>query len=287
MTPQASSPRKRGSRWAPAFAGATLILLAACSMTRLAYEHADTYLRVQANKYFDFEGDAELEMRRRAAAFLGWHRANALPEYAKFAEEASRRMLRGVKRADLEWAYDSFRAHIRGALGAAASEMAPLLDRLSAEQLAHLEQRLAEENRKFAREQLHGTVEERSERRFKRNLKRLEEWFGPLSDEQVERVRRYARTPFSGDLHDRDRKRRQAQFVEILRARKAGQRLVQWAQDWEGGRDPAFAKAARTTRDAYFELLLELERTLSPEQRRKAAHRMSEYADTFASLAQP
>jgi hypothetical protein len=24
-------------------------------------------------------------------------------------------MLRGVKRADLQWAYDSFRAHVRGA----------------------------------------------------------------------------------------------------------------------------------------------------------------------------
>jgi hypothetical protein len=163
--------------------------------------------------------------------------------------------------------------------------MAPLLDRLTPEQIAHLEQRLAEENRKFAREQLHGTVEERSQRRFKRNLQRLEEWFGPLTDEQAERVRRYAHLPLAGELHDRDRKRRQAEFVGILRAREAQKKLAAWAQDWEGGREPAYARAARAIREAYFELLLDLDRTLSPEQRRHAAARLSEYSATFASLA--
>jgi hypothetical protein len=266
-------------------ASLAVLLLAGCSMTRLAYENADTLLKWQANKYFDFEGEAEVELERRIGAFLAWHRANALPEYAKFAEEASRRMLRGIKREDLEWGYDSFRAHVRGSLGAAATEMAQLLDGLSPAQIAHLEQRLAEENRKFAKEQLQGTVEERSQRRFKRNLKRLEDWYGSLSDEQAERVRRYARTPLSGELHDKDRKRRQAEFVAMLRAREAKKRLAAWAQDWEAGRDPAFARASRANREAYYELLLDLDRTLSAEQRRHAAQRMSDYAATFASLS--
>jgi hypothetical protein len=262
------------------------LLLGGCSVTRLAYENADTYLRWQANRFFDFEGEAAAELDRRIAGFLAWHRAHALPEYAKFADEAGRRMLRGIKRADLEWAYDSFRAQVRGALGTAGREIAPLLDRLSSEQIAHLESRLAEENRKFAREQLQGNVEERSERRFKRNLKRLEEWFGPLDDAQAERVRRYARTALSGEMHDQDRKRRQREFVGMLRAREANKKLATWAADWEAGREPAYAKSSLAVREAYFELLLDLDRTLTPEQRRHAAGRMSEFAATFASLAQ-
>jgi len=262
-----------------------VVLLAGCSMTRLAYENADTFLRWQANNYFDFEGEAAAELDRRIAAFLAWHRPNALPEYAKFADEAGRRVLRGIKREDLEWGYDSFRVQVRGALGAAAGEMAPLLDTLSAAQIAHLERRLAEDNRRFAREQLQGTVEERSQRRFKRNLTRLEEWYGPLSDAQAGLVRRYARTPLSGELHDLDRKRRQREFVGLLRAKEARKKLAAWAQDWEAGRDPAFARASRANREAYYELLLELDSTLTPEQRRNVAGRMSEYAATFASLA--
>jgi len=266
-------------------ASLALLLMTGCSMTRLAYENADTLLRWQANNHFDFEGEASAELDRRIAAFLAWHRQHALPEYAKFAEEAGRRVARGIKRGDLEWGYDSFRAHVRGALGAAATEMAPLLDSLSAGQISHLEQRLAEDNRKFAREQLQGTVEERSERRFRRNLKRIEDWYGPLGDEQAALVRRYARTPLSGELHDLDRKRRQREFVGMLRAREARKRLAAWAQDWEAGRDPAFARAARANREAYYELLLELDRTLSAEQRRTLVGRMSEHAATFTSLA--
>jgi len=263
-----------------------LFLLEACSVTKFAYEHADTWLRWQANKYFDFEGEAATELDRRIAAFIGWNRAHALPEYAKLAGEASRRMLRGIKREDLEWGYDAFRAHVRGALGAAAAEIAPLLDRLTPEQIAHLEARLAEENRKFARENLQGTVEDRSERRVERNVKRLEHWFGALSDEQLEQVRRYdARAPRSAGLRERDRKRRQAELLAMLRAREARQKLAGWAENWEGGREPAYARAALETREAYFDLLLALDRTLAPAQRLKAAERLREYSATFASLA--
>ena len=263
-----------------------MLLLSACSATKFAYEHADTWLRWQANKFFDFEGEPAVELDRRIAAFIAWSRAHALPEYAKLTDDASRRILRGVKRSDLEWGYDSFRAQVRGALGAAAAEMAPLLDRLTPGQIAHLEERLAEDNRKFARENLQGTVEERSERRVKRNVKRLEHWFGSLSNDQLEQVRRYdARAPRSADLRDRERKRRQAEFVSILRAREAKKRLPGWAEDWEGGREPAYARAALETRDAWFDLLLALDRTLTTEQRQKAAARMSEYSATFASLA--
>ena len=45
---------------------------------------------------------------------------------------------------------------MREGLRAAATESAPLLDRLTNEQLAHLERRLAEENRKFAKDNLAG-----------------------------------------------------------------------------------------------------------------------------------
>lgn len=255
-------------------------------MMRFAYDNADLLLRWQADRYLDFRGEQSEELDRRIAALLARHRATALPQYARFADEAATRMLRGIKREDLEWAYDSLLAHVREALGAAGAEIADLLDRLSREQIAHLEQRLAEENRKFAREQLQGTVEERRQRRLRRNLERLEEWFGPLTEQQAERVRRYGeRAPLGAELRDRDRRRRQAELVAMLRARAAGERLAAWASAWDGGREPAYARSARETREAYFDLLLDLDRMLTAEQRAAAAARMREYAVSFNALA--
>jgi hypothetical protein len=261
-------------------------LLQGCSVTHVAYDNADVLLRWQANSYFDFHGEQSEEFDRRLAAFLAWHRAKALPQYAGLAEEAAARILRGINRADLEWSYDAVQVQIRQTLAAAAAESAGLLDGLDAEQVAHFEQRLADENRKFVKEQVQGTVEERQQRRVKRNVERLEDWFGPLSDAQVERVRRYsARAPLSAELRDRDRRRRQSELLAMLRAREAKQRLVPWAEAWDGGRDPAYAAASRATAAEYFDLLLDLDRTLSAEQRAHVTRRLKRYASLFETLA--
>jgi hypothetical protein len=59
---------------------------------------------------------------------------------------------------------------------------------------------------------------------------------------------------------------------------------VQWAQDWEGGREPAYVEASRATRAEYVDLLLDLDRTLAAEQREHLAKRLKRFAGLFESL---
>jgi hypothetical protein len=263
-----------------------LALLAGCSATRFAYENADLFLRWQTGRYLDVHDAQSEELDVRIAAFLAWHRAKALPQYAQFAREAEQRFGRGLSRADLVWGYDSFQSNIRAAMRAAAEESAPLLDRLGPEQIEHLRQRFAEDNRKFAREQLEGDEGERRKRRTRRNLERLEDWLGGLSDAQVERVRRYSeQAPLVGAMRDRERRRLQAEFLDMLRAREAAQRLPEWAQRWDRGREPVFVAAHRANLDELFAMLLDLERTLTPAQRESARARFRNYAADFERLA--
>ena len=270
--------------WLAALAAAAA--LAGCSATRLAYENADLYLRWQAKSYLDVHDAQAEQLEGGIAAFLAWHRAQALPQYVRFAEEAGARLGRGLQRADLDWGYDSFIVQVRYSVRAAAARIAPLLDALDAEQIAHLEQRLAEENRKFAKEHLQGTPEERRERRLRRNLERMEEWFGTLSESQAARIKRYSeRAPLAEELRDRDRRRLQTEFLAMVRARAAGRHLADWAAHWERQRDPAYGAALRFNRDEYIAMLLDLDRTLSAEQRRKAIARLRGYAEDFTLLA--
>ena len=262
------------------------LLLQGCSVTRVAYNNADVVLRWQAGYYFDVEGEQSDQLDRGLAAVLAWHRAGALPQYARLANEMAARLQRGIKRQDLEWSYDALREQIRQTLVAAAGESAGLLDRLSPEQIEHFENRLAEENRKFAKEEVQGTVEKLHKRRMKRNLERLEEWFGSLDDAQEERVRQYgARAPLTGALRERDRKRRQAEFLAMLRARDAKRRLAPLLESWDSDREPAYAQAMNVTRDEYMKLLLDLDRTLSAEQRAHAVARLRRFGELFDSLA--
>jgi hypothetical protein len=253
---------------------------------RLVYDNAGIYISWRANHYFDFDYAMSEEMDERIATFMAWHRAQALPKYAQLADEARRRFERGLQPADLVWGYDSGVAQAREALREAAETIAPLLDRLSAQQIAHFEQRLGEDNRRFARENLRGSERDRRRRRTERNVERLEDWVGRLSRAQVERVAQYSeRAPFMDELRDRDHKRLQAELVAMLRAKQATKRLPEFLADFDRGREPAYVAALEATRREYFAMVLDIDRSLSREQRAHAAHELARYADEFRALA--
>ncbi len=264
-----------------------LLALAACSATQMVYDNGATLLRWRATSYLDVHGAQAQELDRRIERFLAWHRTTALPQYAALAEACARRIERGLTRADLEWGYHALRAQLGEGLRAAAREVAPMLDTLTPAQIAHLGQRIEEDNEKFAQEQLDGDEVTRRKRRMERNVTRLEEWMGTLSTQQRAAVQRYSETaPLIGALRAQDRRRRQAELLDILRTRTAQRRLADWAAGWDQGRTPAYARAARASLVAYFDLLLALERTLSGEQRAATVARFRRFAQDFQQLAQ-
>ena len=263
-----------------------VLLLSGCSTVRLVYDNAETYLRWRAALYLDFEGAMADELDERIAAFMAWHRAQALPKYAQIADEATRRFERRLQPADLVWGYDSIIAQARESLRQAAVQGAPLLDQLTPQQITHLERRLAEDNRRFQRENLRGSERERRRRRIERNVEWLEDWVGRLSQAQLERVKQYSeRAPLLDDLRDRDHKRIQAEFLAIVRAKEAKKRLPDWAANYDRGREPAYVAAVEASRKEYFAMALELDRSLSAQQRARAAGELRRYADDFRTLA--
>jgi len=262
------------------------VLASGCSTVRFAYENADAYLRWKAGGYVDLAGDDAEELDDRIDEFHAWHRRHELPKYARLAREASRRFADGLSRADLVWGYDSVTAQARESLRKAAELAAPLLDRLSAEQVAQIERRLAEENRRFTRDNLRGSERERRRKRDKYVADRLEDWVGKLTQAQVERVREYSeRTPLLAELRDRDRRRLQAEVMAIVRAKQAKARLASRIAEWERGREPAYVAALAAWREQYFALLTDIDRTLTPEQRARTQRQLRRYAEDFEALS--
>jgi len=263
------------------------VLLTGCSTVRFVYDNAETYLRWRVALYLDPEGTMADELDERIAAFMAWHRAQALPKYAQILDDGRRRMERRLQPADLVWGYDAVIAQAREGLRAAAEKGAPLLDRLGPRELANLERRIAEDNRRFARENLRGSERERRKRRTERNVERLEDWVGKLSQAQQQRVAQYSeRAPLLDELRDRDHKRLQAELLAILRAKEAKKRLPDFAANYDRGRDAAYVAALEVARKEYFAMALDIDKSLSPEQRARAVSELRRYADEFRSLAQ-
>jgi len=260
--------------------------LAGCSGVRMVYDNLDTFIRWRMLQFLDVHGEQADELDERIARFLRWHRTQALPKYARDADAASRRMADGLSSEDLVWGYDVALAHVRESLREAVDQVAPLLDRLTPEQLRYMEARIVEENRKFARENLRGSERERRERRAQRIIERMEEWVGALSKAQVERVKQFsARAPLLEELRDRDNRRLQAEVIAIIRAREARQRLGERVANWELGRDPAYVAARAANQQEFYVLLLDLDRLGTKEQRERIVAELRRYADEFRHLA--
>ena len=262
------------------------LLAGGCSTARVLYENADIYLKWKVSSYLALDDADAGELDSRIEDFVAWHRTHALPQYAAIGDEAARRLSRGLSREDLVWGYDSAIAQARESARAAAEKIAPLLDRLTPAQIAHLERELADDNRRFARQYLRGGEPERRRRRVERNVERLEDWVGGLSKAQIERVALYSeRAPLLEELRARDRRRLQAELLAIVRAREAQKRLPEAAAHWDAGRDPAYAAAYEASRREYFAMLLDLDRSLSEGQRARALRVAKRWAEDFRSLA--
>jgi len=117
-------------------------------------------------------------------------------------------------------------------------------------------------------------------------LDRLEDWVGKLTQAQIQRAREFAeRAPLVDQLRDGDRRRLQKDVMAIVRAREARTRLAERIANWERGRDPAYVAALDAWREQYFAMLMDIDRSLTPEQRARAQAHMRRYAEDFEALA--
>lgn len=267
-------------------AALALSALAGCSGLQFAYDNAETYLRWRLTGDLDLHGEAADELDERIREFMAWHRRSALPGYAQLAEDAAQRLARGLTREDLVWGYDALTEQGTEFLVATAPRIAPVLDRLTPQQQAHLEERFADDNRRFERDFVRGSEAERRGRRARRTEERLGDWVGTLTQAQVDRISQFsAGAPLIDELRARDRTRLQAGLMQMIRARAAAGRLADYAAGWRQGREAAFVAANDAWRQAVFALLLDIDRTLTPAQRTHAVARLQSYAAELRRLA--
>lgn len=268
----------------------SLALLSACSAIRIGYSQADTILAWMADDYFDFDAAQKQDFHARIDRLLKWHRAEQLPDYARFLTEIKQRGQKHFTRDDAEWMVDGTKTRFRTVARHSAGDAAELLATLTPDNLRALEKQFDKENQKFVREyKLKGTMEDRKRARLERTLKQLRDWAGPLTHAQEERIKALNDAiPSSDAMRHQDRQRRQKEFLALLNQRhnkaEFAPRLQAWLTDWEKGRAPEFDKAQHEVYEKRVALYLEAERMLTPQQREHALHKLQGYIDDINAL---
>ena len=264
--------------------------LAACSATRVAYENADTLLRFMASSYLDLDAAQSEDLTPRIARFHQWHRTNELPAYAALLRSASQRAAKGISVEDVAWGLANLRLRYRRFAAKAAEDTAPVLATLASAQLAALERKFAENNEKYAKEFVPSDDKERRRRQLKRMIERFRDFAGELTPDQEARIGRFALA------HERhvalrfeDRQRLQRDFVAALKEERKpeelGRNLAEMFERPELRRSEEFIREDKRWEEDLGQLIVDLDRSLSPKQRAHVVRRLSDYAEDFAVLA--
>jgi hypothetical protein len=264
--------------------------IAACSTVRLSYDNADWLLARMAGRYVDLSDGQARAFKIRLSHVHAWHRAEELPLYAQTFDQAAARLARGLSHEDVEWAVHAVRGRARVLAERAAGQIAPVLRTLSDQQVDAMKREFDEDNRRFARVHLQGDSGRVIARRAGWLSERLEDWVGALSAEQRARVRALvADFPEMPQLRLEERKRRQAVFLALVREHRSSPDLdpllTAFLGDPTAGRAEPNRQAMARWERQFVDMLVQLDRSLTPEQRRQAVVKLRAYAADFRTLA--
>jgi hypothetical protein len=267
-------------------------LLAGCGAAlRIAYNNSDVAVRYLAHEYFDLHGDQSETFKLQLARFHAWHRGEELPKYAALLENAARRVEHGLAPDDVTWAIASVRERLRILTGQAVADATPVMTMLGPDNVATFERKLESNNAKFAKQFATGNERKDERARAKRVRERIEEWTGSLTPEQEALVDAYvASLPRLTQAQLEDRKRRQQELVSILDTYRGKPELAAKVRafllDWEAERGPEYKRLASEQEARFVQLMVDLDRTLTPKQRTAAVERLRRNAHELRTLAE-
>ena len=265
------------------------LVLAACSMVRVAYNNASPLGAWMVDDYFDLQDGQKDFVRVRLARALAWHRESELPEYRKFLLDLISRTQGPVTPDDARWADVAMRSFYHRALERLMPDMAEFIEKLDPEQATTLARRFEEENAKAAKERNKGAADERLERRTRRFIDYVEDWTGTLDASQRELITaRYAEMPEITAEWLVDRRFRQSETIALMRAKLPREQTIAGLRrlliDSEGWRDPAYVAKLKLRDRQFYEIVAALSVTLTPEQRVRIHKRLRGYLEDVSSL---
>lgn len=266
-----------------------VVLLSGCALT-FGYRHADWLISWQLDHYLDLTAGQRRDVTARLKPLLTRHRAEAIPRYEQFLKELQQRVSGGLTGDDLEWvyaSYDRFRADL---LERAIPDGSALLVTVNERQIRNLEDVFRKEEQKAIRA-LQGSSANRLDERTRKLLAIAEDWLGPLSPEQVARI-----SPFTRALPDTQpvlwhyRRQRQQELLTVLRRPASIDEMslelrMMFVQSDQTA-PVVFREMVKELRASLTRLLLETDRLLTVQQRRKAVTSIQRLIDDLHSLSQ-
>ncbi|MBV7522862.1 hypothetical protein PS893_02323 [Pseudomonas fluorescens] len=279
------------SRWFKHFAVVLTVTLAlgACSRVGLAYRNLDVIIPWTLSDYLDMNGEQKIWLDERLKEHLSWHCTTQLPGYLDWLD----RLQTMVATNQVTDAALQARAHeAEQAIAETAREITPsaieLLQRLDDKQVAEMNDAFAKDRRKRQEEYLKPSLDQQIKERSARMEKRLNDWLGPLSTTQQQRVATWSSA--LGDQNTQwlaNRVHWQKQFSAAVAQRQSPQfpqRIETLLVNREKLWTPAYRQAFTNTEAQARSLFVDLMAESTPNQRARLLKKIEGVRKDFNDL---
>ncbi|PTR21944.1 MULTISPECIES: DUF6279 family lipoprotein [unclassified Pseudomonas] len=279
------------SRWFKYIAVVLTIALAlgACSRVGLAYRNLDVIIPWTLSDYLDMNGEQKSWLNERLKEHLSWHCTTQLPGYLDWLDRLQT-MIATNQVTDA--ALQARAREAEQAIAEIAREITPsaieLLQGLDDKQVAEMNQAFARDQRKRQEEYLKPSLDQQIKERGARMEKRLNDWLGPLSISQQQRVATWSNA--LGNQNSQwiaNRIHWQKQFSAAVAQRQSPQfpqrietLLVNRESLWTPAYRQAFANTEAQARSLFVDLMAES----TPDQRERLLKKIERVRKDFSDL---
>ncbi|MEE4377436.1 MAG: DUF6279 family lipoprotein [Candidatus Competibacteraceae bacterium] len=267
-----------------------LLLLNGCGL-KFYYNRLDWFIPWHVESYMSLSDEQQQLLEQSLDQHLRWHRTTQLPTYAHWLQTLSADWQNGLDMTELNTHQAILEDYWQALVLQVTPDTAELLTLASDRQIADLFVNLEEKNQEYYDEYAALPPLELRRKYTQFAIKQFNRWLGQVTPEQNQLITQWSeRIELTAADRLRYRRQWQAGLRELLSRRQDSDffetALEQYFQFSGFDRPAHYQLKLEKNRAAFKALILDIDATLTPQQKRYLLQRLASFAEDFQQLAQ-
>jgi hypothetical protein len=241
---------------------------------RLLYDHLDSIIYSQIEKYFIPDEKQKEFVKQKLAALLIWNRESALPHYKDLLVYMENSAEKGITKENIDHIYDTISKEAGMIAGKAAPDAADFVISLNKDQIENFTKEAL--NHKKEEQEKDSEIKDPVERKTGSTVKFLSRFYGSFSDEQTEKIKEYIKDKkypvFDRWEYEEINRNR---FIELVNRKADRKSFLKFIKDWisweERQMPRKITEEIKAQRKINTELYLYIDKNIVTQQQRAVA----------------
>jgi len=258
--------------------------------TKLAYDFLDWGLYWELKDYVKFTRDQRLLVKDEISQLIDWHRSEELPQYADQLEKLSKELKSGTTVGQLEESYNNLRDSWQRIVIKTLPAAVDIISNLNDEQVNDFLKMLIEKEGDDAKKIEKGTHVRTVKKREAYVSKKIVDVIGKLNEDQKSLIAQWALSmkptqELSLAQAIQWRTRMQTVLAERHNEQQMEDNLMVLFANPEQLRSASYRRVIEKNKRLIMQLLFDLNRTLTNQQRSKLIKKLQSYINDFRDLS--